>query len=392
MKWGSPLPRSPTLTGVFYDDLVVATIVKTKEVLQIQGPDYDVIHTALSAYADANLPVSTPKSVGFARGASSSADTTFTAWGTEVCSPAGSAGAPALKRALLMLVGLRVAFGGWASGGFLRKLVGCFVHPFSHRKELSSVWNRLYKYRETMSEDKIEKLPADIRDDNLMASLCLPVAFSHLRWPIDTEVTCSDATPDSEAVVSCRVSAKLCESLYDTSVMRGCHVPFGASCRELAEAESEMPVDPLIEEVCDSMKWNLQTAKTFKNSLHVNLRELNGLCAVTKQASGLSLFPVRRVNGTDSLVSAGAFAKGRSPSYRLNQILRRNLGSLVAGQKSQAIFKIDTKHNQADDPTRMKEIRDPVPPPSWLRDHLIPDSTSTFRRGRFWRWRGGACR
>ena len=140
LEWGAPFPTTPTLSGIFYDDLVVAAVTKASEVHCLSGPDFDIISRALSAYEKAHLPLSQSKSFGFAKQlGQSSADLEFTAWGTQVNSKLGTVGTEARKRSLLCYVGLNVVSGGKVTGSFLRRLVSCFVHPFGHRKELSCV-------------------------------------------------------------------------------------------------------------------------------------------------------------------------------------------------------------------------------------------------------------
>ena len=54
--------------------------------------------------------------------------------------------------------------------------------------------------------------------------LHLAAAHAHLRWPISTNGSCTDATPMSKASVGSVVQSDLAEALYDMSEMRGGHV------------------------------------------------------------------------------------------------------------------------------------------------------------------------
>ena len=65
LRWGFPLPNSSLLTGVFYDDLVVAAIVPTSKAHSLDGPDADLTRKALVAYHSACLPPSPGKGFGF---------------------------------------------------------------------------------------------------------------------------------------------------------------------------------------------------------------------------------------------------------------------------------------------------------------------------------------
>ena len=80
--------------------------------------------------------------------------------------------------------------------------------------------------------------------------------------------------------------------------------------------------------------------------------------------------PARHVDGTDSNVSLGAAAKGRSPSHlfigRLNQLASRK----ILGRKELGNVKVDTKKNPADHPSQFVELPPPSASPRWLSTHL----------------------
>ncbi len=70
--------------------------------------------------------------------------------------------------------------------------------------------------------------------------------------------------------------------------------------------------------------------------------------------------PLRVVNGVDSRVCLGAFAKGRSSAGRLNHVLRSCLGWSILGNNQLKQFYIASKKNSADDPSRGVALRDPI--------------------------------
>ena len=393
LEWGHQFPRGPLFSGVFYDDLVTMALTRITDVGLSSGPDFDLIQRSKVAYAKASLPLSAAKGFGFAEDVPDPKGSLhYTAWGTEVKSKEGLVGTDLSKRGLLLLIGLRIVISGWANGDLLRRFAGCVVHPFSHRRELSSFFNRFYKYRSSIPDNTWTKLPHDIRDEIASVSLLLSVAHAHIRWPVATNISCSDATPVSDAIVTATVGRTLAESLYDASIHRGKHIPFNASLLQEMEAECAYETDGLTEEVVDSIAWKLQTKRKFQTSTHVNLRELDAILEVGKEAASFSLLPQRLANGTDSLVSLGAHAKGRSPSYRLNSRLRRSVGHYVLGRKVLVNYKVDTKHNAADDPTRDVDIRSPSASNNWVSKHLAPEVASPYMRGDFSSFRGGACR
>ena len=71
----------------------------------------------------------------------------------------------------------------------------------------------------------------------------------------------------------------------------------------------------------------------------------------------------------DSLVVLGAFAKGRSSSFKLNGILRSTLPYLTLGFLEVALIWVSTKANPADHPSRGVALPHPVPVPDQFK-HL----------------------
>ena len=393
LRWGHPMPAGPLFVGVFYDDLVVAYVAERSKIFSPVGPDATLIRKAMAAYDQAQLPTSASKGFGFAGSdAKKKACLNFTAWGSEVRSEAGLVGTQREKRLLLLHITLRVVMLGKATGAFLRRLGASFVHPWTHRRELFSIFHRFHKFRNDIDEHQFSKLPPDILDELVCAAVTLPIAQAHLRWPVSTQVTCSDATPTSDAFVACGVSQELASSLYDTTISKGRSVPLGPSLLQQAEVEEEFVDDEAVEEVVSCLPWEVEEVRAHYDTSHVNLRELDGLASVPSSATRRTLFPSRLANGSDSLVGIGAWAKGRSPAFRVNSRLRKNLHLNVIGRKALANFKVATKYNPADDPTRNVPLRAPSDPPEWLNGLTSSEPPNSFRRGVFINFRGGACR
>ena len=359
--------------GVVYDDLAIVHKVASKEATQRRGRDVDMMDVAMSAYSAAGLPISHDKCYGAARGSHAVPALRFTAWGTEIRSRPGTAAAEEGKRALLCYTALKAAGLRRHTGAFLRRLGGCFVHPLAHRKETNCVFHRFHKYRSSIGDHVLCKTPADVRDEILMAALQLPVAVAHLRWPVDTTISCSDATPQTGAFVDTCVSQELADTFYDVAVVRGKHVPFNQSPFALDLAEELFKTDPLVDDVVGRLDWQVSSSRVFRESSHVNLRELGEVVHVSEQVAQTTLLPYRRANGVDSTVALGAWAKGRSPAYRINNQLRKTLGTTILGRKQLVNFKVDTKSNPSDDPTRGVELRQSKRKPRWLRGLVQPE-------------------
>ena len=85
--------------------------------------------------------------------------------------------------------------------------------------------------------------------------------------------------------------------------------------------------------------------------------------------------PFRRVNGTDSNVCLGAWAKGRSSSFQLNGSMRKTVGWQVLGNKCLVNFRVDTKLSPSGDPSRDVPLRAPKRAPAWAKQLLVPSLT-----------------
>ena len=132
--YGLPLPRGPVLEGVHIDDHIVIGLCQKGMLLNTVGPDTACVEASARAYEGHNVEKSPEKSFGFCAGPNSSACPNFTAWGTEVTSDPGTAGAPWVKRCQLFGIGLRLVSGDFVNIGILRRFVACCIHPFMHFK------------------------------------------------------------------------------------------------------------------------------------------------------------------------------------------------------------------------------------------------------------------
>eukprot|EP00972_Heterocapsa_arctica_P078147 11524756-Heterocapsa_arctica.AAC.1 len=105
---------------------------------------------------------------------------------------------------------------------------------------------------------------------------------------------------------------------------------------------------------------------------------------VLKDACSRGCSAERLVNGTDSRVTLGAVAKGRSSSSQINNRLRSCLGYMILGQKHMVQFWIPSKENPSDDPSRHVPLRQPEavrPDRAWLlKPERTPHRTSNKKQ------------
>eukprot|EP00972_Heterocapsa_arctica_P055488 8186685-Heterocapsa_arctica.AAC.1 len=78
-------------------------------------------------------------------------------------------------------------------------VLGNFVPAFTFRRELMSVWHRMYSFTDSLPDSKNEwrRLPPDIRDELYAASALLAVAEGRIRWGVSSVLSATDATMTS---------------------------------------------------------------------------------------------------------------------------------------------------------------------------------------------------
>ena len=101
--------------------------------------------------------------------------------------------------------------------------------------------------------------------------------------------------------------------------------------------------------------------------IHINIKEIRG-CLRTVRRRALLCYHQRQVYGLDSQVAIGALAKGRSPSYAINNELRSGLPDTLALRHYGGYKFAPTRHNPADHPTRDTVIPMQKPCPGFVRD------------------------
>lgn len=118
-------------------------------------------------------------------------------------------------------------------------------------------------------------------------------------------------------------------------------------------------LEKLVNEVMVSSPWTVQSSWKFRRPSHINLLEMRAVeKLIEKQAKA---GPQRTVCLVDSNVTRCALGKGRSSSLALSTVIRRISSTMVAfGQYLVTPF-CPTRLNCADDPTRERPLRPPVP-------------------------------
>ena len=118
-----------------------------------------------------------------------------------------------------------------------------------------------------------------------------------------------------------------------------------------------------VNEVMLSNSWEVKKSWKFKKPSHINLLELRAVERLVEDRAMAG--PSRFVNFVDSNVTRCALGKGRSASLALSAVLRRISAVLVAFGLYMVTPFCPTRLNCADDPTRDRTLRPPVPGFGW---------------------------
>lgn len=333
-----------------------------------EGADADLVRKSRDAYSEAQLPLSVKKRFSFAPN--------FVAWSTEVLNKSGSVGVETSKRLQLMCLGLIYSIQRRVSNNHMQKLLGSFIHPFCHRRELMSLFAKSFLWVSNLKDFGSHLVPSYVREELLMASLHLLVAVSDVRAPISTTISCSDATPNSAGTVEAMVSNELADSLYSHAEHRGFYSRLDWSDTQwsLRSAVGIHPTDAIL----DSLKgvpWVTKRSFSFSGSDHVNIQELRAMKCVLKDSVSRTLKSQRLVNGIDSRVVLGCLGKGRPSSSKLNAVARSCIGWAVLGRTRLVIFWLSSGDNFSDEPSRFKVLRARVFMPEVPRRLFVPERT-----------------
>jgi hypothetical protein len=163
------------------------------------------------------------------------------------------------------------------------------------------------------------------------------------------------------------VSAKFAEDLFRFVEPKGAYIRLDGNPDKRHEL---LPAFNDIEEFCQAVPWRVVRSKPFSSHRHINIQELRELLRDLRYLSVTTFSPGRFLDGGDSNVVLGCWTKGRSPSLEINPLLRVGGALSVFSRKQIFPFRLGTKANPSDDPSREAPLREPTNPKPWMREHL----------------------
>ena len=133
------------------------------------------------------------------------------------------------------------------------------------------------------------------------------------------------------------VSPELTKELYRHTEQKGCRTGLQGY---LDAYKDLLPAFDTIEEMVSCCQHHVSRAHPCRRSLHINLQEIDEVILEVEAAAEQYGVGVRLVNGVDSNVTLGAWAKGRSSSNAVNRSLQRGCGWEVFGQVAVNNFRL----------------------------------------------------
>ena len=373
LVYGEVFPASNTLEGLYIDDhLIFQVLDKKKERNRSQHEDEVLLEASRKRYKNLGLPTSDKKAIN------KSYD--FKAWGTSVSSSTGRVGAPYEKLRQIEYLACQLLLEGHASKKALQKLIGCFVHPFMHRRECMSIFNHVYLFIENLPESGIKRLPHHIRDEIASAVLLLPFAQSNIRAPVSIRLAATDASSKKGGRACSLTSRAFAKTLYRFAETKGEYGRLDWIKHSIPPPTCMKSAPAVLEDALNKHHWTATHSMTFKKKEHINILELEMVKQELKDRVNNHGGNVRVVNLCDSRVVVGCFAKGRSSSKNLNHRLRSCVPWLLAGDLHLVNLWVSTHANPADYPSRDK----PIPPPligddNGVLDRNLWQSVGSFR-------------
>ena len=160
---------------------------------------------------------------------------------------------------------------------FKEALVGLYVHPFTHRRELMCVFSRVFKEIERMHDKKLSTVSESCKQELCFAALLLPFAHSNIRWPLAEFVSATDATPTGAGRAVARMPSKLVELAYRYGVHKGEHVRLDWGAGRLMPSSEMLSAPAELEEALQCGVWRVTEKSQFAKPAHINIQEMKVL-------------------------------------------------------------------------------------------------------------------
>ncbi len=212
----------------------------------------------------------------------------------------------------------------------------------------------------------------------------VPFMSVDLRAKYDRRVFATDASSRSCAAVFTQMPEDLVREIWRHRPRRGIGQAYddaAVAAEEPVSAESDgasSAADSVPQggrwaaELCSAVGWEPLFRYSARRSEHIVTKEARPICTLVRRlAAEVRAGGARVLNFVDSSPNVGAWAKGRSSSWRLGPRLRPVAPDQLLTDLQLAIPWVPTKHNPADAPTRGRAVRRVPHRRSELADALL---------------------
>ena len=306
-------------------------------------------------------------------------------WGAEVDGESGVV-RPNRKRLLPLLhLTAQTALLKVASVGLLEMLAGSWVSILQIRRRLLSLLNYIYLAQRGREQEDIIQLSDALVQELWFLVLIGPLATADMRAQSIGEVFLSDASEAAKASVRTKVPIEFTRELQRHCLSRGnwsrLLTPWDRWLREHGKLlpERELPDGvPLVSRpiwlaIAEFLPFRMNHFNASRSRKHINLLELESALELERKLS-LRRFNCRYALGMDSQVALACLLKGRSSSFRMNELLQSRLGVMLGANLFGNYGFVPSLANTADDPTRGQKIREiKTPTPKWLEAAVAGD-------------------
>jgi hypothetical protein len=272
----------------------------------------------------------------------------------------------------------------------LDKLRGSWVFPFMFRREAFSIFHSIFDLNSS-DRARAMRFPRTMRDELLAATLLAPLLRTEVTAPVSTRLLASDAAPGGQGGAVAEIVPLVAKEMWRLRERRGGHVSFRRAealdkidrASQLVEqvlTASEHRAAKLLprtwsDDVCAALQFRPTFSGPVSHAFHINVGE-----AVARRTTirRLTRQPECRCSRhlclLDSRVVLGAAVKGRSPSRRLNAVLRQSVPDILGFQLQLGHIWVSTAFNPADGPSRRRRVpRRTSSPAEWAARFLNGD-------------------
>lgn len=254
---GQPLPSGKCLEGVYADDHIIIQKIETKlPRSSVTLRDDAIIERSVNSYNLHGALRSEKKRVRKRE--------TILAWGSLVSGRRGRIETSPERHAHICTLGIWVCRLGTVTLPALDALLGNLVHPFQHRKLLSSMLQHVYAWKHQLDPSRVHSIPPRICSELVLACLSLPFAYTDLRAQIPTDnddigrLYATDATPSAYGATLAPCPGSVLRALYRVSLHKGEVGRLEWRGEEANWVETDMPRPRRdVDEIFTGLKWKV---------------------------------------------------------------------------------------------------------------------------------------